>query len=57
MSKWLLSISNVGDSNFSGQPVPVLGHSHSLKVFLDVQREPPMFQCVPIVSDPVTGHH
>jgi len=26
-----------------GQPVPVLGHSHSEKVFPDVQREPPVF--------------
>ena len=43
--------------NLSGQPVPVLGHPHSEKVFPDAQREPPVFQCVPIVSGPVTGHH
>jgi len=43
--------------NLSGRPVPVLGHPHSEKVFPDVQREPPVFQCVPVASGPVTGHH
>lgn len=43
--------------NFSGQPVPVLGHPYSEKVFPDVQTEPPVFQSVPITSGPVTGHH
>ena len=32
-----------GFHHFPGQPVPVLGHSHSKKVFPDVQREPPVF--------------
>lgn len=40
-----------------GQSGPVPGHPHSEKVFLDVQREPPEFQHVPIASGPVTGHH
>jgi len=39
------------------QPVPVLGHPLSDKVFPDVQREPPVFQPVPIASGPVPGHH
>lgn len=29
--------------NLSGQPVPVLGHSHRVKVFPDVQVELPLF--------------
>lgn len=32
----------------SGQLAPVLNHPHSKKVFLNVQREPPLFQFVPI---------
>jgi len=43
--------------NMPWQPVPVLSHPHTEKVFPDVQREPLMFQCVPIASGPVTGHH
>ena len=43
--------------NLSGQLVPVLGHLHSRKVFPDVQREPPVFHCVPMASGPVRGHH
>ena len=43
--------------NLSGQLVPVRGQPHSEKVFPDVQREPPLFQCVPGASGPVTGHH
>ena len=43
--------------NLPRQPVPVLDHPHSDKVFPHVQREPPMFQFVPIASGPVTGHH
>ena len=43
--------------NLPGQPVPVLSHSHCKKVFPDVQREPPVFQVVPIASGPVAGHH
>jgi len=42
--------------HLSGQPVAVLGHPHSEKVFPDVQTGPPMFQCVPIASGSVTGH-
>jgi len=40
-----------------GQPVPVLGHPHSEKVFADVQREPPVFWFVPIAFGPIAGHH
>ena len=43
--------------NLSGQPVPVLGHPHSEKVFPDVQEEPPVFQFVPIASGPGTRYH
>ena len=43
--------------NCSGQPVPMLSHRHSKKVFPDVRREPPAFQFVPTASGPVTGHH
>ncbi len=57
MSRWLLNISGGGLYNLPGQPVPVLGHPHSEKVFPDVQTEPPVFQFVPIASGPVTGHH
>ena len=39
-----------------GQPVPLLGHPHSEKVFPHVQEEPPVFHFVPIASCPVTGH-
>lgn len=41
-----------------GQPVPVLGHSQSKKVFPDVFTEPAVFQFVPIAqTGPATGHH
>ena len=43
--------------NLSVQPVPVLSHPHSEKVFPEVQREPAVFLCVPIASGPVTGRH
>ena len=33
--------------SLSGQPVPVLSHLHSEKVFPSVQREPPVFHFVP----------
>ena len=36
--------------NLPGQPVPVLSHPHSKKVFPDVQTEPPVFQFVPFAS-------
>lgn len=36
-----------------GQPVPVLLHSHSKNVFLNVLKEPPVFQCVPTAPGPV----
>jgi len=42
--------------HLSGHPVPGLSHHHSVKVFPDVQREPPVSQFVPIASCPVTGH-
>ena len=37
--------------------MPVLSHPLSGKVFPDVQRKSPLFQCVPVASGPVTGHH
>lgn len=43
--------------NLSGKPVQELRHPHSQKVLPEVQREPPGFRCVPIVSGPATGHH
>jgi len=43
--------------NLSGQPVLVLGHPHSEKVFPDVQREPSVFQLVPVASCAVTAYH
>ena len=43
--------------NLSGEPVPVLSHSHSKNEFPDVQMRPPVFQFVPSVSGPITGHH
>lgn len=42
--------------NLSG-PVPVLSYPHTDKMFLDVQREPHVFQFVPIACGPVTEHH
>ena len=39
--------------NLSGQPVPVLSHPHSKTVFSEVQREPSVFQFVPVSSGPV----
>ena len=41
--------------NFSGQPVQVLSHPHSKKVFPDVQTACPVFLFVPIASGPVTA--
>jgi len=43
--------------NLPGQPVLLCGHPDSEKAFPDVQREPAVFQCVPVASGPVTGHH
>ena len=43
--------------NLTGQPVPVLSHPHGEKVFPDVQREPAVFQFVPIASCSATGNH
>jgi len=40
----------------SGQPVSVLNHPHSEKLFPDIQREPPVFQFLSIASCPITGH-
>jgi len=42
--------------NLRGQPVPVLCHLHSGKVFPDVQNEWPVFESVPVDSGSVTGH-
>lgn len=42
--------------NFTaGQPVPVLGHSHSNKILPDVQTEFPVFKFIPIASCPDTA--
>jgi len=58
MPRWLPHISKDGDAATSpGKPVPVPGHPHSEKLFPDIQREPPVFQFMPIASDPVTGNH
>lgn len=38
----------------SGQPVLLLSHPHSKTVFPDVQKEPAVFQCVPIAFCPGT---
>lgn len=35
--------------NLPGQPVQVLSHPYSGKLFHDVQREPSVFQCVPLL--------
>lgn len=43
--------------HFPGQPVLVFNQPHSEKVFPDPQREPSMFQFVPIASFPVAGNH
>lgn len=45
-----------GRFHFSGQPVPVLGQTHSKKVFSNVQAAFPVFQWVPTNSCPVTGN-
>ncbi|XP_068785779.1 uncharacterized protein [Struthio camelus] len=41
----------------SGQPAPVLCHPHSQEVFPHLHKELPVFQCAPVASHPVTGHH
>jgi len=41
--------------NITGQPVPLLGHPQTKKVFTDVQMAHTVF--VPTASGPVTGHH
>ena len=43
--------------NPSGQPVPVLCHPQSKKVFPRLQTELPKLQFVPVAPCPVTGHH
>lgn len=43
--------------NLSEQPVSVLSHPHSEKAFPGVQEKPPVFQCMPITSVPVTGDY
>jgi len=43
--------------NLFGQTVPVLDHPDSKIVFPNVQMDHPVFQFVPIVSGPITGHH
>lgn len=46
-----------GFHSIFGQPVPVLQCLHSSEVLPDDQREPPVFQFVPIVSCPGTIHN
>lgn len=41
--------------HFPENSVPEHGHHHTEKLFTDVQREPPMFLSVPIVSCPGWG--
>jgi len=41
-----------GLHNLSDQRVPVVSHTHNKKVFPDAQREPLVFQFVPIASGP-----
>lgn len=43
--------------NISGQPMPMLGHPINKTQLPDVQSEPLVFQCAPVASCPVTGHH
>jgi len=43
--------------NLSDKPLSVVSQPNSKKVFPDVQREPPVFQFMPIASCPVSGHH
>lgn len=40
-----------------GNLLSVLHHLHTKNVFPDVQKAPPVFQPVPIASDPVIRHH
>lgn len=40
-----------------GQPVPALHPPHRKEEFPDVQRDPPVFPCVPVASGSATGHH
>ena len=44
-------------NNHHWQPMPVLSQPLSEEVFPNVQREPRVFQFVPIASAPGTGHH
>jgi len=39
------------------QPVALVNHPHSEKVFPHVQMEPPVFQFLPVASCLVTGYH
>jgi len=62
MSKWLLNVSMDVDSTASlGNLLPcsvtLRKGDKGRKVFPDVQMELPVFQFVPVVSGPVTGHH
>jgi len=59
MSRWLLNISNVGDSTtYQANPCQrSASWQFKNKVFTDVQGEPPVFQFVPTASCPVTGLH
>ena len=57
ISRWLLSISKDGDSTTSlGNLCQCRSPSQWKSVSSFVQREPPIFQFVPVVSGPVTGH-
>lgn len=56
-SCWILRISENRLHKLNGQHVPVLCHPHSDKVISNVQREPPMFQVLPIASCPIVEYH
>lgn len=43
--------------NLSWQPLQVLGHPQSKKVFPNVQMGPPVFLKVPVASGPATEHY
>jgi len=57
MLRQLLNISKDGDATTSLDNPCQCSVILMVKVFPDVQREPPVFQFVPIASHPVTGYH
>jgi len=57
MSRQLLDISMVEDSTTSMSKLCQCSVTITVKLFPDVQREPPVFQAVLTASGSVTGHH